>query len=108
MIVTTTSTVEGRPISEYKGIVSGTAIHGVNVGKDFKALGRNLVGGRAGAYEDEIGKAQNEATAEMQKAAEDLGATAIVGVSLDIEGVGANGSMLLVTVSGTAVVVTQG
>jgi len=108
MIVTTTSTVEGRPIAEYKGIVSGTVIHGINVGKDLKAFGRNLVGGRAGAYEDEIGKAQNEAMAEMQKAAEDLGATAIVGVSLDIEGVGANGSMLLVTVSGTAVVVTQG
>jgi uncharacterized protein YbjQ (UPF0145 family) len=106
--VTTTSTVQGRPIADYQGIVSGTAIHGVNVGKDFKAFGRNLVGGRAGAYEDEIGKAQNEAMAEMQKAAEDLGATAIVGVSLDIEGVGANGSMLLVTVSGTAVVVAPG
>lgn len=108
MIVTTTDTLAGMSIIEYKGIVSGTAIHGVNVGKDFKAFGRNLVGGRAGAYEDEIGKAQNEAMAEMQKAAEDLGATAIVGVSLDIEGVGANGSMLLVTVSGTAVVVAPG
>ena len=86
MIVTTTSTVEGRPIAEYKGIVSGTAIHGVNVGKDFKALGRNLVGGRAGAYEDEIDKGQNEAMAEMQKAAEELGANAVVGVSLDVEG----------------------
>ena len=105
MIVTTTSTVEGRPIAEYKGIVSGTAIHGVNVGKDFKALGRNLVGGRADVYEDEIDKAQNEAMAEMQKAAEELGANAIVGVSLDFEGVGSNGSMLLVTVAGTAVVV---
>ena len=78
------------------------------MGKDFKAFGRNLVGGRAGAYEDEIGKAQSEAMAEMQKAAEDLGATAIVGVALDIEGVGTNGSMLLVTVSGTAVVVAPG
>ena len=105
MIVTTTETLQGMEIVEYKGMVSGTAIHGVNVGKDFKALGRNLVGGRADVYEDEIGKAQNEAIAEMLKAAEDLGATAIVGVSLDVEGVGANGSMLLVTVAGTAVVV---
>jgi uncharacterized protein YbjQ (UPF0145 family) len=105
MIVTTTSTVEGRPIAEYKGIVSGTAIHGVNLGKDFKAFGRNVVGGRAGAYEDEIGKGQGEAMAEMQQAAEQLGANAIVGVSLDVEGVGTNGSMLLVTLSGTAVVV---
>ena len=105
MIVTTTESLEGMSIKEYKGLVSGTAIHGVNVGKDFKALGRNLVGGRADVYEDEIGKAQSEAMAEMQKAAEDLGATAIVGVSLDVEGVGANGSMLLVTVAGTAVVV---
>ena len=105
MIVTTTESLEGMSIVEYKGVVSGTAIHGVHVGKDFKALGRNLVGGRADVYEDEIGKAQNEAMAEMQKAAEDLGATAIVGVSLDVEGVGANGSMLLVTVAGTAVVV---
>jgi len=108
MIVTTTSTIEGRPIAEYKGIVSGTAIHGIHIGKDFKALGRNLVGGRSGVYEDEIDKAQSEAMAEMQKAAEELGATAIVGVALDIEGVGANGSMLLVTVSGTAVVVAPG
>jgi uncharacterized protein YbjQ (UPF0145 family) len=105
MIVTTTESLEGMAIVEYKGVVSGTAIHGIHVGKDFKALGRNLVGGRADVYEDEIGKAQNEAMAEMQKAAEDLGATAIVGVSLDVEGVGANGSMLLVTVAGTAVVV---
>jgi uncharacterized protein YbjQ (UPF0145 family) len=108
MIVTTTDSLEGRSIVEYKGLVSGTAIHGVNVGKDFKALGRNLVGGRAGAYEDEIDQGQIEAMAEMQKAAEDLGANAIVGASIDVEGVGANGSMLLVTLSGTAVVVSPG
>jgi len=108
MIVTTTDSIAGMSITDYKGIVSGTAIHGVNVGKDFKAFGRNIVGGRASAYEDEIDKGQGEAMAEMQKAAEDLGANAIVGVSLDIEGVGTNTSMLLVTVSGTAVVVTSG
>jgi uncharacterized protein YbjQ (UPF0145 family) len=105
MIVTTTGSLEGMSIVEYKGLVSGTAIHGVNVGKDFKAFGRNIVGGRAGAYEDEIDKGQNEAMAEMQKAAEDLGANAVVGASIDVEGVGTNTSMLLVTVSGTAVVV---
>jgi uncharacterized protein YbjQ (UPF0145 family) len=108
MIVTTTDSLQGQTIVEYKGLVSGTAIHGVNVGKDFKALGRNLVGGRAGAYEDEIDQGQIEAMAEMQQAAEDLGANAIVGASIDVEGVGANGSMLLVTVSGTAVVVRAG
>jgi uncharacterized protein YbjQ (UPF0145 family) len=105
MIVTTTDTLAGMSITEYKGIVSGTAIHGINVGKDFKAFGRNIVGGRATAYEDEIDKGQSEAMAEMQKAAEDLGADAVVGVSLDIEGVGTNTSMLLVTVSGTAVTI---
>jgi len=80
MIVTTTQTLAGMFITEYKGIVSGTAIHGVNVGKDFKAFGRNIVGGRATAYEDEIGKSQGEAIAEMQKAAEELGATAGAGL----------------------------
>ena len=105
MIVTTTDGLEGQVIVEYKGLVSGTAIHGVNVGKDFKALGRNLVGGRAGAYEEEIDKGQSEAMAEMQKAAEDLGANAVVGASIDVEGVVTNTSMLLVTVSGTAVVI---
>jgi hypothetical protein len=72
------------------------------------ALDRNLVGGRAGVDEDEIDEGQHEAMAEMQKAAEELGANAIVGVSLDVEGVDSNGSMLLVTVSGTAVVVASG
>ena len=107
MIVTTTPTLEGMPIVEYKGLVSGTAIHGVHVGKDFKAMGRNLVGGRPKTYEDEIDKGQSEAFAEMEKAAGGLGANAIVGVSLDVEGVGTNTSMLLVNVSGTAVVVGQ-
>jgi uncharacterized protein YbjQ (UPF0145 family) len=107
MIITTTSTIEGRSITEYKGLVSGTAIHGVHVGKDFKALGRNIVGGRATAYEDEIGKGQGEASAEMEAAAAALGANAVVGVSLDFEAVGSNGSMLLVNVSGTAVVVGE-
>jgi uncharacterized protein YbjQ (UPF0145 family) len=78
MIVTTTSTVEGMPIVEYKGIVSGTAIHGVNVGRDSKAMGRDLVVGRSRVYGDEIDKGQNEAMAEMERAAEALGANAVV------------------------------
>jgi len=107
MIVTTTETVEGMPIVEYKGLVSATAIHGINVGRDFKAIGRNIVGGRAKSYEDELDKGQSEAMAELESAAAALGANAIVGVSVDIEAMGSNGSMLLVNATGTAVVVKQ-
>jgi uncharacterized protein YbjQ (UPF0145 family) len=105
MIVTTTPTVEGMPIVEYKGLVSATAIHGIHIGKDFMAAGRNLVGGRSKTYEDELDKGQSEAMAEMEKAAADLGANAIVGVTLDIEALGNAGNMLMVSVTGTAVVV---
>ena len=106
MIVTTTPTIEGRPISEYQGIVSGTAIHGINIGKDFKAMGRNLVGGRSKTYEDELDQGQSEAMAELEQAAVGLGANAVVGVRLDVEALG-NGSMLLVSVVGTAVTVAE-
>jgi len=104
VIVTTTSNVEGRRIVEYKGLVSSTAIHGINVGKDFMAAGRNLVGGRSKSYESEIDKGQSEALAEIIAAAEQLGANAIVGVSLDAEALG-TGNMLMVNMTGTAVVV---
>jgi uncharacterized protein YbjQ (UPF0145 family) len=104
MIITTTPGIEGRRIAEYRGVVSGTAIHGINVGKDFLAAGRNLVGGRSKAYESELDKGQSEAMAEMEKAAADLGANAVVGVALDVEALG-QGNMLMVSVSGTAVVV---
>jgi len=104
VIVTTTSSIEGMRITEYKGVVSGNAIHGINIGKDFKAIGRNIVGGRSQAYEDELGKAQSEAMAEMESAAADLGASAVVAVRLDVEGLGAQNNMLLVSVTGTAVV----
>lgn len=104
MIVTTGSSIDGHRIVEYKGIVSATAIHGINIGKDFMAAGRNLVGGRSKAYEDEIDKGQGEAMAEIQQAAEALGANAIVGVSLDAEALG-TGNMLMVNIMGTAVVV---
>jgi len=103
MITTTTPGVEGRRIVDYKGLVAGTAIHGINVGKDFLAAGRNLSGGRSKAYEGELDKGQSEAVAEMESAAADLGANAIVGVSLDVEALG-QGNMLMVSVTGTAVV----
>ena len=106
MIVTTTPTIEGRPIVEYQGIVSGTAIHGINLGKDFKAMGRNLVGGRSKTYEDELDQGQNEAMAELEQAADGLGANAVVGVRLDVEALG-SGNMLLVSVVGTAVTVAD-
>ena len=106
MIVTTTPTIEGRPIVEYKGIVSGTAIHGINIGKDFKAMGRNLVGGRSKTYEDELDQGQSEAMAELEQAADGLGANAVVGVRLDVEALG-SGNMLLVSVVGTAVTVAD-
>ena len=105
MVITTTSSVEGHRIVEYKGLVSSTAIHGIAVGKDIRALGRNITGGRATVYENELERGQGETMTELEAAAEKLGANAIVGVSIDSEGVGANGSMLLVTMTGTAVVI---
>lgn len=105
MITTTTPGVEGRRVVEYKGIVVGNAIHGINIGKDFMAMGRNLVGGRTKSYEDELDKGQSEAMAEMESAAADLGANAVVGVTVDVESLGSNGNMLMVSVTGTAVVV---
>ncbi len=105
MIITTTDAIEGHRVTEYKGLVSSTAIHGVAVGKDIKALGRNIVGGRSEVYENELVRGQSETMAELQAAAEKIGANAIVGVKIDSEGIGTNGSMLLVTMTGTAVVV---
>jgi uncharacterized protein YbjQ (UPF0145 family) len=88
MITTPTPGVEDRRIVDYKGIVAGTAIHGINVGKDFLAAGRNLIGGRSKACEGELDKRQSEAMAAMESAAADLGANAIVGVSLDGDALG--------------------
>ena len=102
MIVTTTPTVEGRPIAEYHGLVAGEAILGANIFKDLFAGVRDIVGGRSGAYEKELVRARQIAVAEMTDAAAAMGADAIVGVDLDYETVG-QGSMLMVTASGTAV-----
>ncbi|RRH73518.1 heavy metal-binding domain-containing protein [Falsigemmobacter faecalis] len=100
MIVTTTSTVEGRPARDYLGIVTGEAILGANIFKDMFAGIRDIVGGRAGAYEKELGRARKTALAEMEAEAQRLGADAVVGVDLDFEVIN---NMLMVSASGTAV-----
>ena len=108
MISTTTPAIEGRVVREYKGIVTGEAILGANIFKDFFASIRDIVGGRSAAYEKELAKARKIALVEMEEAAQLLGADAILGVDLDYETVGKGGSMLLVSASGTAVVTIPG
>ncbi|HET9757698.1 MAG TPA: heavy metal-binding domain-containing protein [Candidatus Limnocylindrales bacterium] len=103
MIISTTPTLEGRTIAEYRGLVTGEAILGANIFKDLFAGIRDIVGGRSGAYEQELAKARTIAIEEMTVAASALGADAVVGVDLDYETVGQGGSMLMVTASGTAV-----
>jgi uncharacterized protein YbjQ (UPF0145 family) len=103
MIISTTPTLEGRTIAEYRGLVAGEAILGANIFKDLFAGIRDIVGGRSGAYEQELVKARSIAIEEMTVAASALGADAVVGVDLDYETVGQGGSMLMVTASGTAV-----
>ncbi len=103
MLVTTTPTIEGRPIVEYYGIVTGEVIIGANAFKDFMASIRDLVGGRSSSYESVLREAKDNALAELVENAKRYGANAIVGVDLDYETVGANGGMLMVTASGTAV-----
>ncbi len=106
MIVTTTPTVEGKRITQYHGIVTGEAIMGANLFKDFFASITDIVGGRAAAYEKELITAKEIALNEMGERAEALGANAIVGVDLDYEVLGDKGSMLMVSASGTAVYVS--
>lgn len=103
MIVVTTPTIEGQPIQQYLGIVSAQAIIGANVFKDILGGLRDILGGRSGTYERVIEEAKTTAIAEMQQRAQALGGNAIVGVDLDFETVGGNGSMLMVIASGTAV-----
>ena len=105
MIVTTTPTIEGHPIREYKGLVTGETIIGANFVKDFFASIRDIVGGISSSYESVLREAKDIAMSEMQERAQMMGANAIVGVDLDYEALGANGSMLMVTASGTAVVI---
>jgi len=105
VIITTTPTLQDRSVSHYHGVVCGEAILGANIIKDFFANIRDVVGGRAGAYEDELRKARDIAFRELEEAARALGANAVLSVDIDYETVGASGSMLMVSVSGTAVTV---
>lgn len=103
MILTTTPTVEGKTIRDYCGLVTGEAIIGTNIFRDFFANVRDIVGGRSAAYERELKKARELAIDEIEAAARDLGADAVVGIDLDYEVVGPDGSMMMVSVNGTAV-----
>jgi len=103
MIITTTNSIEGKRIVDYKGIVSGEVIVGINVLKDMFASVRNLIGGRSKGYEEELIKARDNAMRELEERAERLGANAIVGVDIDYEVLGADNGMMMVIATGTAV-----
>jgi uncharacterized protein YbjQ (UPF0145 family) len=104
MLMTTTAVVDGKPISRYLGIVTGEAIIGANIFRDIFAGVRDIVGGRSGTYEKALAEARQVAMAEMESRAQELGANAVVGIDLDYEVLGQNNGMLMVAVSGTAVV----
>lgn len=104
MILTTTPSVEGRTISEYKGIVFGEVVNGVDFVKDFAAGLTNFFGGRSGSYEGELIEAREAALKELEKRARAIGADAVVGIDIDYEVLGQGNNMLMVTASGTAVV----
>lgn len=104
MLISTTSTIEGKTIKEYRGVVFGEVINGVNFMRDFTAGIANIIGGRATEYEEELINTRAEAISEMMKRAEKIGANAIIGVKVDYETIGQSGSMLAVIASGTAVV----
>ena len=103
MLLTTTPNIQGREITQYFGIVSGETIIGANLFKDFFSFFRDIVGGRASSYESVLREAKESALQEMSDQAARMGANAVIGIDLDFETVGANGSMLMVTAAGTAV-----
>ena len=105
MIITTTPSIEGKKIVEYKGIVFGEVIAGVDFVKDFVAGLSNVFGGRSGTYEEELLNARETALHELEERARAMGANAVVGVDIDYEVLGSDNGMLMVTASGTAVVV---
>lgn len=105
MIITTTPSVEGKQIMEYKGIVFGEVVAGVNFVRDIAATFTNFLGGRSGSYEEELVMARQNALREMEQRAASMGANAVVGVDIDYEVLGADNGMLMVTASGTAVFV---
>jgi uncharacterized protein YbjQ (UPF0145 family) len=104
MIITTTPSIDGTTITRYCGVVTGEAILGANLFRDLFASVRDIVGGRSASYEKELTTARQLAFKELEEEAEKVGANAIVGVDIDYEVVGQSGSMLMVSVSGTAVV----
>lgn len=104
MILTTTNTIQGHAITAYHGIVVGEAIMGANIVRDFFASVTDVIGGRSGAYESKLRDARDEAMQEIEERAAALGANAVVGIDLDYEVIG--DSMLMVSVSGTAVTIT--
>ena len=105
MLLTTTSQISGTEITEYKGIVNGEVILGANVFRDILASIRDFIGGRSAAYEEVLKKAKEEALREMKQEAKKLGANAIIGIDIDYEMIGTG--MLMVAVSGTAVIIKE-
>ena len=105
MILSTTPAIDGHAIREYKGVVFGEVITGVNFLKDFAASVRNFFGGRSGSYENELVQARQNAMEEMAQRARSMGANAVVGIDIDYEVLGADNGMLMVTASGTAVII---
>ena len=103
-MMSTTSLIEGRAVSRYIGVVTGEAIIGANIFRDLFATVRDVVGGRSGTYEKALAEAREVAMAEMQARAQELGANAVIGIDIDYEVLGQNNGMLMVSVSGTAVV----
>lgn len=105
MLITTTALIEGRPVQRYLGIVTGEVIAGANLVRDIFASFSDIFGGRSGKYEEVLARAREQALAEMQSRAAELGANAVIGVDIDYEVLGKAGSMLMVSATGTAVVV---
>ncbi len=103
MILTTTPTIEGKNIDQYYGIVIGEAVMGANIFKDIFASIRDIVGGRSGAYENELTHARKLAFTELEQEARAMGANAVVGIDIDYQVIGDKGSMLMVSIAGTAV-----
>ena len=107
MIITTTQNVEGQKIVTYLGVITGEAILGANIFRDMFAAVRDIVGGRSASYERELGKAREIALAELEDWAEELGANAVVGVDLDYESLGQTNGMMMVSATGTAVIISK-
>jgi uncharacterized protein YbjQ (UPF0145 family) len=105
MIVSTTSTLDNQPVKQYLGVVTGEVISGANIVRDIFASVTDVFGGRSGKYEEVLSRAREEAIGEMKSKAVQMGANAVIGVDIDYEVLGKSGSMLMVSVSGTAVVV---